>query len=151
MARRSRVNSTAIASLFLPTGQVGREGARLIREARGLAQRVAPVRTGALKRSIGSDRKGSNQYQARFSLFAGGVGAGHAGYVIFGTLNNPPRPRPVMGRKASMTLYARPRNPAAARPRWHDTIGRRVFKVRGQRPNDFLGRSLDLTMRRNGY
>ena len=144
MARRSRVNAAAIASMFLPTGQIGQHGARLIRESRGLAQRVVPVRTGNLKRSIGSDRKGSNQYQARFALF---VTEDYGLNVLLGTLNNPPRPR----KGSAMVLYARPRNPAAARPRWHDTIGHRKRRVRGQRPNDFLGRSLDLTMRRNGY
>jgi hypothetical protein len=144
MARRSRVNATAIASLFLPSGDVGQHGARLIRESRGLAQRVVPVRTGELKRSIGSDRRGSNQYQARFALF---VTADHGPYVLLGTLTTPPRPR----RRGYMVMYARPRNPAAARPRYHDTIGKKIRRVRGQRPNDFLGRSLDLTMRRNGY
>lgn len=144
MARRSRVDATAIASLFLPSGQIGQHGARLIREARGLAQRVVPERTGELKRSIGSDRRGSNQYQARFALF---VTADHGPYVLLGTLATPPRARA----GGVMVLYARPRNPAAARPRYHDTIGRRIRRVRGQRPNDFLGRSLDLTMRRNGY
>lgn len=144
MARRSRVNASAIASMFLPSGQIGQHGAKLIRESRGLAQRVVPVRTGDLRRSIGSDRKGSNQYQARFALF---VTEDYGEYVLLGTLNRPPRPR----QKGYMVLYARPRNPAAARPRYHDTIGKKIRRVRGQRPNDFLGRSLDLTMRRNGY
>jgi len=144
MARRSRVNATAIASLFLPAGQVGQHGARLIREARGLAQRVVPVRTGQLKRSIGSDRKGSNQYAAKFSLF---VTAPHGVHVVLGTLDRPPRP--VRGKY--MVLYKIPRNPAAARPRYFQHINQRIRRVQGQRPNDFLGRSLDLTMRRNGY
>jgi hypothetical protein len=149
MARRVRVHAAAIASLFLPTGQVGHEGARVIREARGLAQRVVPVRTGQLKRTIGSDRRGSNQFHARFTLFAGDRRNpwDHALYVLHGTLFTPPRPK----RGKSMVLYAPPRNPAAARPHWQAYIGRRVRRVRGQRPNDFLGRSLDLTMRRNGY
>lgn len=144
MARRVRVNATAIASMFLPTGQIGQEGARLIREARGLAQRVVPVRTGQLRRSIGSDRRGSNQYSARFALFAT---APHARYVVNGTLFTPPRAR----RGRAMVLYAIPRNPAAARPRFQQYIGRRIQRVRGQRPNDFLGRSLALAMRRRGY
>jgi hypothetical protein len=150
MARRARVHASAIASMFLPTGQVGQEGARLIREARGLAQRVVPVRTGQLKRSIGSDRKGSNQFHARFTLFAGDKRNpwDHALAVLLGTLTHPPRPKP--GHKA-MVLYAIPRNPAAARPRYFKHIGQRVLKTDGQKANDFLGRSLNTTMRRNGY
>lgn len=76
------VHPAAIQSLYIPGGQVYRYAGRVQRDVRTQARRAAPKRSGALRRSIQSDRIGTNQFGCRFSVYSFAL---HARFVEEGT------------------------------------------------------------------
>lgn len=81
-----RVHTTlhpaAIQSLFLPGGSAHRKASDIQRDVRTQARRAAPKRSGMLRRSIQSDRVGTNQYGNNFSVYSY---AAHSAFVEYGT------------------------------------------------------------------
>jgi hypothetical protein len=134
--RRVRVHPAAIRSLWIPGGGVHRYTGRFRRSLEYQVRIAAPKRTGTLRRSIGSDRRGTNQFGNRVTVW---VAARHAKWVLLGTNGKTMPP----GR--AMKLYAKPRPVAAARGRrdWTATIGRLTRSVDGQVANNFLDDGLD--------
>jgi hypothetical protein len=137
--RRVRVHPDAIRSLWFPGGGVYRYTGRFRRSLEYQVRIAAPKRTGTLRRSVGSDRRGTNQFGNRVTVWAA---ARHARWVALGTNGKTMPP----GR--AMKLYAPPRPVAAARGRrdWTATIGRLTKSVDGQRPNNFLQDGLNRAM-----
>jgi hypothetical protein len=79
------VHPAAIQSLYVPGGQIYKYAGRVQRDVRTQARRAAPKRSGALRRSIQSDRIGTNQFGCRFSVYSF---APHARFVEEGTAGN---------------------------------------------------------------
>lgn len=134
---RVRVHESAIRSLWLPGGRVHSFTGRFRRSMEYQCRVAAPKRTGTLRRSIDSDRRGSNQYGNKVTVW---TTAEHAVWVLLGTRGK------TMPKGRFMKLYAPPRSPAAARsPRgnWVATMGKNVKSVDGQVPNNFLNRGMN--------
>ena len=139
MTVKTKVYPTAAAAMFLPTGEVGQEADRIRYWAQSMARKFAPARTGALRASIWSDRKGSNQYQSRFTVY---TTSPYGEYVDQGT------PSPIVGHGKAMVLYQGPR---AVPARYAHTAGWLVTRVQGQRGKRFLERGLQAAFVRFGY
>lgn len=137
MAVRTRVNHSAIAGMFLPGGQIYAEADRIRYWSQAYAKATAPKRSGALARSIKSDRWGTNQHQSQFNVF---TTVEYGRYVSEGT------GRINIGKP--MVLYQGPR---FVQPRWLWTKGWLVGEVAGQDANNFLERGMRRAMRRFGY
>jgi hypothetical protein len=135
----TKVYPTAAHAMFLPSGEIGQEADRLRYWAQASARKFAPSRTGALRRTIWGDRKGSNQYQARFTVY---TTSPYGLYVDQGTTG------PIVGNGNAMVLYQGPRIVPA---RYAHTAGWLVPNVRGQRAQRFLERGLQAAMVRFGY
>lgn len=147
---RVRVHNAAIRSLWLPGGRVHRFTGRFARSAEYQSRIAAPKRTGALRRSIDSDRRGSNQYGNKVTVW---TTAEHAKWVLLGTKGK----RMPKGR--FIQLYKPPRPVAAARGRqptrgkvgdFTDTMGALVKGVAGQSKNNFLDRGMNRALRIHG-
>lgn len=150
MASRVRVHYAAIASLFTPAGQIGREAQDVADTIRDEAVFLAPKRTGTLASAIRARRgRGSNQYQTRWEVYVDDDIAPHGRYVVHGTGDMPAGPVRV--------LYQEPRSPAAAMPSWVEfwNGGRGVMlrnhPLGGQEPNNFLDVALRGGLARHGY
>lgn len=140
---RVRVHHAAIRRLWLPGGQVHRFTGRFARSMEYQSRVAAPKRTGTLRRSIGSDRRGSNQYGNQVTVWAG---AEHALWVLLGTRGK------TMPRGRFIVLYKPPRPRAAARSRpptagavgdFTAYMGVRTRSVAGQSANNFLDRGMN--------
>lgn len=132
---RTTVHSARIAAAFLPGGMVWDNMRRLQATNVALARLDAPVRTSALKRSIGGVLTPAGRFHARYTVFAD---AKHAKFVIGGTrayIMSTRRFGNMVVRPAPSSYYTRP------------TL-RKV--VRGQKANDFLTRSMRRTLRMHG-
>lgn len=137
MAVRTHVNHSAIAGMFLPGGQIYAEADRIRYWSQAYAKAAAPKRSGALARSIKSDRRGTNQHESQFWVY---TTLDYGRWVSEGTN------RIDIGKP--MVLYQGPR---FVQPRWMWTKGWLVESVAGQSANNFLERGMRRAMRRFGY
>lgn len=134
------VDGGAIQSLFLPTGEVGQHADRLRYWCAAYSKAAAPKRTGALSRSIKSDRRGSGRTQSRFTVWT----TSPYGYFVHEGTGSPIRPR----NGSAMVLYQIPR---IAPARWAHTQGHLKAAVSGQGANNFMQRGMRRAMRKYGY
>lgn len=139
MSVKTKVYPTAAQAMFLPSGEIGQEADRLRYWAQAFARKFAPARTGALRASIWGDRKGSNQFQSRFTVVT---------YSPYGLYVDQGTPTPIVGHGRAMVLYQGPR---AVPARYAATAGWLVTRVQGQRAKRFLERGLQAAFVRFGY
>lgn len=141
MATRVIVYDERIAAAFLPGGSIAENVSRIGRMNRDAALHFVPVRTGATKRSIYFKvyPSGKNHFS-----YVVGTKISYAIYPLGGTDG------PIYANDGNL-LWVRPR-PYSYFP-FNPTKGfggrTPMFWVRGQKQNDWLGRSLFVTMKAN--
>lgn len=143
MATTSRISidKSKIAAYTLPGGDVFMYTRALAVEMERGAKALVPVRTGALRRSIGTALSGTNGSHVNFRVSAG---AGHALFVIHGT-----RPQIRSRTGKAMRLYGQ--NPIGwLNTRYAGYQGVLVKHVDGQLPNPFLQEAMHTVLVEHG-
>jgi hypothetical protein len=131
-----KVHPAAIQSLYVPGGQVYKFASRVQRDVRTQARRAAPKRSGALRRSIQSDRVGTNQYGCRFSVYSFAL---HAKFVEEGTAGN-----------GAGWIYPEVRDGLRVHPAWGGYPISVQPRVHGQEAKPFMRRGLERGLAMNG-
>lgn len=136
-----RVHYTVISTMFLPAGSLGRAGFDAANSVASESRRFLRKhrRSGALINSIHADRVGSNQNEARFSVYT------NVPYALF--VNSGTRARITPRTADAMVLYQGPRKVPA---KWLHTHGWLKTSVKGQKKVNFLERGLRSGLRKHG-
>jgi len=142
MATRVIVYDERIAAAFLPGGSIAENVSRVGRVNKEAALHYVPVRTGATRASIYFRvyRSGKNHFS-----YVVGTKISYAIYPLAGTTG------PIHANNGGL-LWVRP-HPYSHFPfRTQKGFGGRtpVFSVSGQKQNDWLGRSLYVTLKSQG-
>lgn len=130
-----RVDHNAIDSMFRDTGEIGRAAGRTVREARLIAQRIAPKRTHALSESVMNYSNHHYTYGHRMALY---TDLYYARWVLEGTKG--PIVAKHISRKGGPGWLIVPARPFGA----SSYVGYRFRRsVRGQKANPFMQRAME--------